>query len=431
MKNYFSFSYNFHNKKIDVKKNLPTTKEIFFLRSDKFFLQRDMFNIASSVFMLEKILKKNRQIYKVSINISEKTYKKVNVGFIESNIKDLFLKILLVDVGVKLIPKKLEFSKTRKKFKFKKSNAICLFSGGVDSFSGLLNVKKKIKKIVPLYIAHSDQKGMISIINKINQEFSLDIETLHAPPITKGGYSQLRGFLYFMLAGLYASLVNTKKIIITECGPTMYQPRFSPMDEITYTTHPDVLKITKNILESFIGKVDIMIPFEDMTKAEVIAASPIKTKFDKTHSCITQRKREHDGTCYGCVIRKLGVLVVGVKDVDYNYDILSEDDNPKKSDNPVSLLNMCYDILFDYNRLLDSTKESIEKYGKQKLFERFALDNFSALYIYYEVLKNKKSKFIKDLYEKTLSNLGEEIFKKHIEEVRSNKIKPHFEKFVK
>jgi len=431
MKNYFSFSYKFQDKKISVKKNISSSSNMFFLRNKKFYLQRDIFNIASSVFLLEKILKKNREIYEISIEISEKTYKKIDTNAIENNLKELFLRILLLDIKIKLIPKKQEFSKTKKEFHFKRFDAICLFSGGVDSFSGFLNSRKQFNKIIPLFIAHSDQKGMINIINKIKEEFSLDIKTLNAPPISKGGYSQLRGFLYFMLAGLYASLVKAKRIIITECGPTMYQPRFFPMDEITYTTHPDVLKSVKEILIVFLKEIDIILPFENLTKAEVISSSPNKEEFSKTHSCISQRKREHDGTCYGCVIRKLGALVGGVKDANYNYDVLSEDDNPKKSDNIVSLLNMCYDILFDYNNVPDFSKENIEKFGKQDLFKRFALDNFSALFIYYELLKKRKSKFIKDLYEKTLTKLGKETFNNHIIAVRNNKIKPNFERFVK
>ena len=216
-----------------------------------------------------------------------------------------------------------------------------------------------------------------------------------------------------MLAGLYASLVHSKKIIITECGPTMYQPRFAPMDEITFTTHPMVLNAVKNILSEFLGNVKIILPFEDLTKSEVISNSPDKSIFNRTHSCITQRKRDHDGTCYGCVIRKLGAIVAGVKDVKYNYDVLSNDDSSKN-----------YDTLFDF------TKENIVSYDKKELFERFALDNFTALYIYYEIFKKKKSSFVVDLYSRTLKKLGKATFERRIKNVRKEKIKPKFKRRV-
>jgi len=90
------------------------------------------------------------------------------------------------------------------------------------------------------------------------------------------GYSQLRGFLYILFAGAYANLCKADKILVTECGPTMYQPLFSPYDSITYTTHPYVLKAAKDVLDLLLdSKPKIIIPFEDLTKAEVISNSGI------------------------------------------------------------------------------------------------------------------------------------------------------------
>jgi len=435
MNNQFFFTYKLKGKETLIKKNLPVNRDLFFLRAERFYMQRDLYNLACVVFISERVLKKNRLIEEIQIPISPKTYKKIDVKSIEQNIQDLFRKVLLSEVRIKIVSKEVKFSKTRKKFKFDETDAICLFSGGVDSFSGLLNTKSQFKRVIPLFIAHSDQQGMISIINKMGQNLfkdkNIEIKTLHAPAIKKGGYSQLRGFLYFVLAGVYASLSKTKNIVITECAPTMYQPRFAPMDEITFTTHPKVLSVTKNILESFFGRVNIITPFENLTKAEVISISPDKENFEKTHSCITQRSRDHDGTCYGCVIRRLGSLLAGVKDTKYNYNLLSEDDSPKKSDNFVSLINMCYDILFDYERLPEFTKENIERYNKQDLFKRFSLDNFASLFIYYDMLNNKKSKFIEDIYKKAIIKLGEDAIKNRIKVVRAKSLLPDFKRVVK
>jgi 7-cyano-7-deazaguanine synthase in queuosine biosynthesis len=435
MINQFYFNYTYKNKEVNIKKNIPSSSDLSFLRDIKYFIQRDIYNIACSVFILEKIIKKNRFIEKVIIPISPKTYKKINVKSVEDNIQELFVKIIHSEIMVELKEEEPVFTKVRKKSNFAKADAICLFSGGIDSFSGILTAKKEFKKILPLFIAHSDQQGMISIVNKMNNDFlksrGLGIKTLHAPAINKGGYSQLRGFLYFMLAGMYASLSKTNKIIVTECGPTMYQPRFAPMDEITFTTHPWVLTHVKKILSEFLGEMEIITPFENLTKAEVISVCPDKSLLSKTHSCITQRNRDHDGTCYGCVIRRLGTLVAGVDDVTYNYDVLSKDDNPIRSDGFVSLIKICYYILFDYKNLANYTKENIEIFQKRDLFRRFALDNYSALFIYYNQLNKPKCSFIKKFYNEALKNLNANIFKQRISEVRNNVVKPNFNKKVK
>ena len=66
----------------------------------------------------------------------------------------------------------------------------------------------------------------------------------------------------------------------------------------------------KKIIQILTGKnVDLVIPFEDMTKAEVISISPYKEHLKDSHSCVSQLYRRPDGTCYGCVIRKLGMIL--------------------------------------------------------------------------------------------------------------------------
>lgn len=431
MKNSFSFHIKEEGK---IVRKLPTTSDMRFLHDEKYRFQRDLFTLASSTFILEKYVKKNYKISEVSIPISKKTYDEIKVEKIEKALENLILDILLCDIKISLKPEKIIFSKIKKKFNFDKIDTICLFSGGVDSFSGLLNAKQKFKNLCPVFIAHSDQQGMINIVNKLNTNYfskkGLKIKKIYAPPITKGGYSQFRGFLYYMLAAMYSTLTDSNTLIISECGPTMYQPRFSPIDEVTFTTHPTVLKITKEIISSSIGNKKIITPFEDMTKAEVISSSTDKHFIKNTHSCISQAFRGHDGTCYGCVIRRLGFISAELMDTKYNYDVLSQDLKGKRSENFTSLINTCFDILFDYKNLPDFTKENIEKFSKRNLFERFSLDNFSALYTYYEKRKNKKSKYVKDLYENALKNLGKGGFEERIEQIKSNEKKPNFKKVV-
>lgn len=163
---------------------------------------------------------------------------------------------------------------------------------------------------------------------------------------------------------------------------------------------------------------EIIIPFEDLTKAEVVSNSGI-LDFTETHSCISQRFGDHDGTCFGCVIKRLSCLTSGVQDVDYKKDIFEEDTT---QDNLFNVLEFSRKIIKGYKGLPNFQKDKIEEFGKQSLFERFALDNISGLMVGTEKENFLHSRYIK----KDLIS----ILKKRVDEVRSNVKKPDFNKKV-
>ena len=55
------------------------------------------------------------------------------------------------------------------------------------------------------------------------------------------------------------------------------------------TTHPKVVQLAGQAINLLLGrKITIKTPFENLTKAEVVAISPMKPAIKLTHSCITQ-----------------------------------------------------------------------------------------------------------------------------------------------
>src|SRR5438034_9532709 len=106
-----------------------------------------------------------------------------------------------------------------------------------------------------------------------------------------------------MAAASLAHRLGSEAIVVTECGPTMYQPRFSPLDSITMTTHPFVVRTAAKTASLLLQRdLKIITPFEDLTKAEVIVISPEQDGLKYTHSCISQPSGTHHSTAYGCVI---------------------------------------------------------------------------------------------------------------------------------
>jgi len=389
-----------------------------FLRYKQFSLERDILRIALYLFEAEKRLKKNGSIDKITIPLSLQTFVRINVAKLKETLEELFLLILLEDVSVDIKDIDDITGRVKKRKSFPEKEAIVLFSAGVDSYSGIKIAERQYKDLLGLFVAHNDQGRIINIVEKMKPLINTEIRTLYAPGMGSQGYSQLRGFLYILSAGVYANLCHADKILVTECGPTMYQPLFSPYDSITYTTHPYVLKAAKDVLDLLLdSKPKVIIPFEDLTKAEVIANSGIKD-FSPTHSCISQRFGDHDGTCFGCVIKRLACLVSGVKDVQYNKDVFEEGAN---QDNLLNLLIFSNDLLNNYDNVPSFQKEKIEEFKKYDLFQRYALDNLAGLML---GVQNKHF-----LYKRFLGT-KEKLLEERIQQVRENKKTPDFNKCV-
>lgn len=424
---------------INIKSNLgrilsriSPNPEMRFLNSRDAWLEKDIFNVASIVFNIETALKLGKKIDKVNIPISTETATDRDIIKVEKLLNDLFIYTLIEDVEIKFDVKNTKKDRRGKLPKMAECSNVCLFSGGADSLSGLLSTKKYLDKVHAVSVVHGDQTWGSHIVNNLMHDISkfekIPHNILYAPPMGAHGYSQLRGFLYVLFGSIYVSLLNSKNLIVAECGPTMYQPRFSPYDTVTMTTHPFVMNSAKEIIEIFLKrKLNIILPHENMTKSEVIIASPYKEFFKKSHSCISLRFGKNEGTCYGCTIRRLGFLVADVEDVVYTYDPIG---NKKyNADHLVSLLGFCYDLLFDYKNLPLYSKENILTYNKRDLFKRFALDNFAALHIY-KKRYGKLNPYVETLYNSAINNLGEEKLDKRITKVRGETFKPNFLKMV-
>jgi 7-cyano-7-deazaguanine synthase in queuosine biosynthesis len=399
-------------------KHFSYNKESRFLRYKQFYLERDILRVAFELFEAEKRLKKSGSINGITIPISRQTFRRIDVSKLKEVLEELFLLILLEDVDIEI--KEIDDIKrrVRKKAVFPQKEAIILFSAGVDSYSGIKVAERKYKDLLGLFVAHNDQARIIKIVEQIKPLIDTEIRTLYAPGMSLLGYSQLRGFVYILSGGIYANLCKANKILVTECGPTMYQPLFSPYDSITYTSHPYVLKAAKDVLDIFLeAKPKIIIPFEDLTKAEVISNSGIED-FSVTHSCISQRFGDHEGTCFGCVIKKLACIVSGVKDVSYNKDMFEEDAN---QDNLLNALAFSADLLNGYDKMPAFETEKIDEFQKHDLFQRYALDNLAGLMLG----ADKRD----PLFRKYIGK--KEVLQNRISQVRENQKKPDFSNCVK
>lgn len=399
---------------------ISRNKEMRLFKKEENRIARDILEIGVSLFELEKSLKKTSiKEFEISRFINSNNEKLAKI------LSSLVSYVLLESINFKFKSSSTILNNSKSQIEANKTEAIVLFSGGVDSFSGIYWAKKYFKDIQGVFCAHSDQVWSIHIVNDIVDNIltkdQLQVNKVYVPSMTKGGYSQLRGFLYILSAAAYLKILNSKNLVISECGPTMYQPKFGLYDSVTMTTHPFVVEAAYNVVKLLLNnQIKFYLPFENMTKAEVISNIENTSVIKNTHSCISQRFGKHDGTCYGCIIRRLGAIVAGVEDTEYARNPII--DPFANNDNLISLLVFCQTLILDHRSMPFYQIENIEGYNKQDLFIRFALDNFAALYL----LKQQKVKFTKEIaqvYKDFVTNVGESKLEERVAQVRNRKYK--------
>jgi hypothetical protein len=303
----------------------------------------------------------------------------------------------------------------------------CLFSCGMDSYSGILSASKSFP-VTGAFTLHSDFPTLKPRANKLNREV-LSAEGIQLKIIGAPRHSSMarktRGVLYV----LNAVLLGNKNIIVPEIGPTMYQPTFTLLDEISVTTRPQIIQCAKKIAELLTGQnISIIKPNESLTKAEVAVASPRPELLRETCSCrstmFANSGVPHCGSCYACVVRRLGVEVAGIEDKKYQKDGFTGEG----ADNTAHLIRFSLEFLSDSRSLPYYVTEIIHRHGKEDLFERFALDNLAGLML----LTEKGVKH--DLQKKLLLLVQRSVDQKELHEriavVRGSPRKPDFGNMV-
>lgn len=327
-----------------------------------------------------------------------------------------------------------------------KANSVVLFSGGVDSLVGILLAKLLDERLIGAYVGHT--AGVTGVVNR----FADGILKKMQVPVweyclqqTRRRLYQLRGFAYLISGMVTANAVGANHLDVTECGVTMYQPPLLANDIVTMTTDPRLIEQTILIARKVLGRSPSVIrPFENLTKAEVMALCPEPELLGKTHSCVSSQfscaASSHCGTCWGCLIKECGALVAGAIHPGWAKDVLRLDigkEAGRRAGEKIkegSLANMF--LLLDFARhcLEDKlpwwTQSKIDEFKKNDLFCRFALDTYSALHLIYgSDHPSSGNRYAAKEYEESIRRglVTRETLEDRIGEVRERKWQPDFE----
>ena len=210
-------------------------------------------------------------------------------------------------------------------------SSISLFSGGLDSYIGAIDLFEKDKEN-PLFVSHywdlstSKQEKCAGLIRK--EYSSKNFCSIRSRVGFKNGIIQrsqsegtLRGrsFLFFALAALAASCSrNIKKIFVPENGLISLNVPLDPLRLgawSTRTTHPYYLARWNELLEQLEIDARLENPYRFKTKGEMVKECLnqkfLKKTYTETLSCSSVSKARwegesfgHCGYCLPCLIRR-------------------------------------------------------------------------------------------------------------------------------
>jgi hypothetical protein len=233
--------------------------------------------------------------------------------------------------GGVLPPSLAEIRRKREIIDLSKVDCVSLFSGGLDSAIGAVDLLKGGAR--PLLVSHSPrgdataQDEVAALLPSKCQRISVS-----SYPTWQGvddDSMRTRSFQFLALGALAGSAISmfrgnsTVELNVCENGLIALNPPLTPRrlgSQSTRTAHPYFLEGVRQIM-SLVGlPIKIRNPYEHQTKGEMVLARAGDAGFDsfvnKTVSCGKwKRKNQQCGRCVPCLIRRASLYRGGVTDL--------------------------------------------------------------------------------------------------------------------
>lgn len=259
---------------------------------------------------------------------------------------------------------------------------VMLFSGGLDSLAGAVDLLEDSKDVICL-VSHQSQPGTTKTQNGLFQalkdtysdrvrhyQFKCSLVSTLNKAVEET--QRTRAFLYTSIAYAIASSQHDPKFYVHENGVTSvnFARRQDGINARTSrTTHPRTLSLLQDFFSLVHGsKVQIETPFLFKTKSDIfreLSAHNRENLIPSAVSCsktfLNRKQATHCGGCFQCVDRRLASYAAELEKVDesgiYNHDLITEPSNAEEKT-----------CLVDYIR-------------QARLFAESTLDSFSYDYL--------------------------------------------------
>lgn len=222
------------------------------------------------------------------------------------------------------------------------ADKLCMFSGGLDSFIGLVDLLEEKKEDVLLVSHYGGGKGVLEyqevLREAIIREYGISdrcFSSFYASAI-KGveDTTRTRSFMFFSHAIALASCMpNAVDLIIPENGLISLNIPLTNSrlgSSSTRTTHPYYMKMLQELLRELGIRITIKNPYQFKTKGEMMRecknTTLLQALVGNTMSCSHPdvgrmqglSETRHCGYCLPCVIRRAAILASGFEDTS-NY----------------------------------------------------------------------------------------------------------------
>jgi 7-cyano-7-deazaguanine synthase in queuosine biosynthesis len=223
---------------------------------------------------------------------------------------------------------------------------VTLFSGGLDSLCGALDLLKSSDISKVILVSHQSQTGTIhtqrSLVDALQRgypgrvfhyRFECTLRGIRAREETQ----RTRSFLYTSIAYAIASAYGQDDFHVYENGVTSINLRRREdlaNARASRTTHPQTMARMAHLFSMIAGKqVTIQLPFLYQTKTDVISKllkqSPelISSAVSCSRTFQTEGQATHCGRCFQCIDRRLAVHAANAEHLDhrglYTHDVLA------------------------------------------------------------------------------------------------------------
>jgi 7-cyano-7-deazaguanine synthase in queuosine biosynthesis len=243
------------------------------------------------------------------------------------------------------------------------ADAVCLFSGGLDSLVGAIDLLNGGKKVALVGhhgagLTNSFQRETLSVLNEKFPDQILPFMFYVQPPknertdqsgkkvkIVEGESTmRSRSILFFALGIAVTGMLKGPSILtaaengLISLNVPLADSRMGSLS--TRTTHPHFIARFQELLRDLKIKSEIAMPYRFQTKGEMVKAvadrSALEATVKLTMSCShTEAGRwrgkagQHCGYCVPCIIRHAATTAAGVDDSPYLMDVRT---NPPSSE---------------------------------------------------------------------------------------------------
>lgn len=208
-----------------------------------------------------------------------------------------------------------------------KASALSLFSGGLDSTSGLAGYQEEKKNLLVMSYFTGNLQKQQKLLTDLGFDRHVQVQGRwqHPKGVRSGGSFNYRSFLFLSLAAAEASANDIDRIIQFENGPLALAVAPAPIYRVTRHAHPRVQQLASGLFSSILERDHMRVenPFVNQTKREVVqylrkwagSDERFRQVVKETETCwylkstmiagtVKKTTTEACGICIPCLVRK-------------------------------------------------------------------------------------------------------------------------------